>query len=197
MDPLLKPWIRQLGPIEALISWRQSFDTADALARSIIYQQLSGKAAATIVGRIETVLQSNCINSAALAIVSDEQLRACGVSGNKTRALRDLAARQQDGTIPSYRKLVHMDDDDIIASLTAVRGIGRWTAEMLLMFRLGRADILPIDDLGVRKGLAMVDRRESIPTPKELARRGAVWGPYRTCAAMMLWRVADGGKSEY
>lgn len=190
-DPALKPWIRKLGPLEAPISWKQSFDTADALARSILYQQLSGKAAATIVGRVETAVGGSRLSGAAIDSVSDEVLRACGVSGAKTRALRDLAQRQAAGEIPSYRQLVHLSDDVIIDRLTAVRGIGRWTVEMLLMFRLGRSDVLPADDLGVRKGAQRIDEAEVMLTPKQLIARGEVWGPYRTYAAMVLWRTAD------
>ena len=190
-DPTLKPWIRKLGPLEAPISWKQSFDTADALARSILYQQLSGKAAATIVGRVETAIGGPRLSGAALDSVSDEVLRTCGVSGAKTRALRDLVARQAAGEIPSYRQLVHLSDDVIIDRLTAVRGIGRWTAEMLLMFRLGRPDVLPADDLGVRKGAQRVDGAEVMLTPKQLIARSEAWGPYRTYAAMLLWRIAD------
>lgn len=191
VDPMFKPWIRKLGPIEAPISWRRAFDPTDALARAILHQQLSGKAAATIVGRLETACGGSVLSGALLSSLTDAELRACGVSGNKAKALRDLAARDERGEIPSYRKLAHMSDEDIIESLTAVRGIGRWTVEMLLMFRLGRADVLPIDDLGIRKGAQRLDVLENPLTPKALAARGEVWGPYRTLAGMYLWRIAD------
>jgi len=118
-------------------------------------------------------------------------MRACGVSGNKTLALRDLAARSLSGEVPSQRELSSLHHDEIIERLTAVRGIGRWTVEMLLMFRLGRPDILPVDDLGVRKGAQVLDRLEEMPKPKELAARGERWGPYRTLAGLYLWRIAD------
>ena len=120
-------------------------------------------------------------------------MRACGVSGNKTLALRDLAAREQRGEIPTLRQMSVMSEDDIVAALVPIRGIGRWTVEMMLMFRLGRPDVLPIDDLGVRKGAQFVDRQEVMPTPKELLARGEKWGPYRTYAAQYLWRIADFG----
>ena len=191
VDPAFKSWIQRLGPIEAPISWGQSFDPSDALARSILFQQLSGKAAGTIVGRLEAALGTKRINHESLAQISDERMRECGVSGNKARALRDLAARDSRGEIPSLRKLVHMPEQAIIEALTEVRGIGRWTVEMMLMFRLGRSDVLPIDDLGVRKGAQKLDGAEMMPTPKELARRGEIWGPYRTYAAMYLWRICD------
>ena len=118
-------------------------------------------------------------------------MRACGVSGNKALALRDLNLRASRGEVPSSRELLSLHHDEIIERLTAVRGIGRWTVEMMLMFRLGRPDILPVDDLGVRKGAQLLDRMDEMPKPRELASRGEKWGPYRTLAGLYLWRVAD------
>ena len=105
--------------------------------------------------------------------------------------LRDLAAREAQGEIPDLRRMSVMHQDEIVAALVPVRGIGRWTVEMMLMFRLGRPDVLPVDDLGIRKGAQKVDRQEAMPTPKELLARGAKWGPYRTYASLYLWRIAD------
>ena len=113
------------------------------------------------------------------------------MSGNKTLALRDLAAREADGLIPDLRQMSTLDQDQIVAALVPVRGIGRWTVEMMLMFRLGRPDVLPVDDLGIRKGAQAVDRLEAMPTPGQLATRGEKWGPYRTYASLYLWRIAD------
>ena len=189
-DRKLGRWMERIGPLPQ-DGWRKPFDTVDALARAILYQQLSGKAAATIVGRVEVACDSRKLDCAALAAIDDERLRACGVSGNKALALRDLAARAARGEVPSQRELSSLHHDEIIERLTAVRGIGRWTVEMLLMFRLGRPDILPVDDLGVRKGAQVLDRLEEMPKPKELAERGERWGPYRTLAGLYLWRVAD------
>ena len=183
-------WIERIGPLPQE-GWRKRFDTVDSLARSILYQQLSGKAAATIVGRVEEACGSRKLGCAALDSIDDARLRACGVSGNKALALRDLAARAQRGEVPSQGELSSLHHDEIIERLTAVRGIGRWTVEMLLMFRLGRPDILPVDDLGVRKGAQVLDRLEEMPKPKELAERGERWGPYRTLAGLYLWRIAD------
>ena len=183
--------MRRVGAIEADPRWRKSFDVVDALARAILYQQLAGKAAATIVGRVETAVRAKKLHADALGRIDDAALRACGVSGNKTLALRDLAAHESRGDIPTLRQMASMDDDAIVEALTAVRGIGRWTVQMMLMFRLGRADQLPVDDLGVRKGLQRVDKLEEMPTPKELAARGERWGPYRTYASLYLWRIAD------
>lgn len=189
-DRKLGRWIERIGPLEQQ-GWRKPFDTVDALARSILYQQLSGKAAATIVGRVEVAAGSRKLTHAALAAIDDATLRACGVSGNKALALRDLSARAASGEVPAQAELARLHHDEIIERLTAVRGIGRWTVEMLLMFRLGRPDILPVDDLGVRKGAQLLDKLEEMPKPKELALRGEDWGPYRTLAGLYLWRIAD------
>lgn len=178
--------MRRLDPIGANPQWRKPFDPVDALARAILYQQLSGKAAATIVGRVETAIGSDRFHCDTLARIDDAALRGCGVSGNKLLALRDLARREEAGEIPTLRRMAAMSDDDIVAALVPVRGIGRWTVEMMLMFRLGRPDVLPIDDLGIRKGAQAVDKLEAMPTPKELTARGERWGrtaamPASTC----------------
>lgn len=190
-DRRLGAWMRRLGPIPRDPRWRKPFDPVDALARAILYQQLSGKAAATIVARVEAAIGSDRFHCDTLARIDDAGLRACGVSGNKTLALRDLAAREARGEIPDLRRMSAMDDDAIVAALTPVRGIGRWTVEMMLMFRLGRPDVLPVDDLGIRKGAQAVDKLEAMPAPKALAERGERWGPYRTYASLYLWRIAD------
>jgi len=190
-DRRLGAWMKRLGPLPADSRWRKSFDPVDALARAILFQQLSGKAAATIVGRVETAIGSQRLHHDTLSRIDDAALRACGVSGNKSLALRDLAAREARGEIPDLRRMSVMHQDEIVAALVPVRGIGRWTVEMMLMFRLGRPDVLPVDDLGIRKGAQKVDRLEAMPTPKELLARGGKWGPYRTYAAMYLWRIAD------
>lgn len=193
-DRKLGRWIEKVGPLDTS-GWRRPFDTVDSLARSILYQQLSGKASATIVARVEVAIGSKKITLAALAGVDDPALRACGVSGNKTLALRDLVLRAASGEIPASRELLLLHHDQIIERLTAVRGIGRWTVEMMLMFRLGRPDILPVDDLGVRKGAQILDRLLQMPTPRELALRGEKWAPYRTLAGLYMWQIADFEKS--
>ena len=190
-DRRLAAWMRRIGPIGPEPRWRKSFDPVDALARAILYQQLSGKAAATIVGRVETAIGSDRVHCDTLARCDDATIRGCGVSGNKLLALRDLALRESRGEIPTLRRMSTMDDAAIIEALVPIRGIGRWTVEMMLMFRLGRPDVLPVDDLGVRKGAQRVDRADAMPTPKELLARGEKWGPYRTYASLYLWRIAD------
>ncbi len=190
-DRKLGTWMKRIGYLEPQPAWRKPFDPVDALARAILYQQLSGKAASTIVGRVETAIGSTRLHFDTLGRIDDASLRACGVSGNKSLALRDLAAREANGEIPTLRQMSTLHQDDIVAALVPVRGIGRWTVEMMLMFRLGRPDVLPIDDLGIRKGAQRVDKLDAMPTPKELLARGERWGPYRSYASQYLWRIAD------
>lgn len=190
-DRKLGAWMKRIGDIAPDPRWRKTFDPVDALARAILYQQLSGKAAATIVGRVETAIGGDRFHCDTLGRIDDAVLRACGVSGNKTLALRDLALRESRGEIPDLRRMSTMPEDEIIAALVPIRGIGRWTVEMMLMFRLGRPDVLPVDDLGIRKGAQAVDKLDAMPTPKELVERGDRWGPYRTYASLYLWRIAD------
>jgi len=190
-DRRLATWMKRLGPLEPQPGWRKPFDPVDALARAILFQQLSGKAASTIVGRVEAAIGSKRLHADTLARIDDAALRACGVSGNKALALRDLARREAAGEIPTLRQMSTLHHDQIVEALTPIRGIGRWTVEMMLMFRLGRPDVLPVDDLGVRKGAQRVDKLDVMPTVKELAARGEQWGPYRTYAGLYLWRIAD------
>ena len=190
-DRKLAKWMGKVGPLPPDPRWRKPFDPVDALARAILYQQLSGKAAATIVGRVEVAIGSDRFHCDTLARIDDAGLRACGVSGNKTLALRDLAAREARGEIPTLRQMSSLDNEAIIAALVPIRGIGRWTVEMMLMFRLGRPDVLPVDDLGIRKGAQLVDRLDEMPAPKALLERGERWGPYRTYARLYLWRIVD------
>ncbi len=164
----------------------------DALAESIAYQQLSGKAAATIFGRVRALYpKRKWLDPELLLATPDDTLRAAGLSRAKTAALKDLAAKTIDGTVPSGRALIRMNDDEIITRLTAVRGIGRWTVEMLLLFDLGRPDVWPVDDYGVRKGFAKTFRRSKLPTPKQLMKFGENWRPYRSVAAWYFWRALD------
>jgi DNA-3-methyladenine glycosylase II len=164
----------------------------DALAESIAYQQLSGKAAATIFGRVRALYpKRKWLDPEQLLATPDETLRAAGLSRAKTAALKDLAAKTIDGTVPSGRALIRMTDDEIITRLTTVRGIGRWTVEMLLLFDMGRPDVWPVDDYGVRKGFAKTFGRRKLPTPKQLMKLGEKWRPYRSVAAWYFWRALD------
>lgn len=190
-DRKLARWLDRIAPIHADPSWQEPFDPVDALARAILYQQLSGRAASTIVGRVEHAIGSDRLHADTLGRLDDEALRACGVSGNKVRALRDLGARELRGEIPGVETMASMPDDAIIAALTPIRGIGRWTVEMMLIFRLGRPDVLPVDDLGVRRGAQHIDRLPELPKPRELIERGNRWAPFRSYAALALWRISD------
>ena len=164
----------------------------DALAESIAYQQLTGKAAATIFARVRALYpKRKWLDPKQLLATPDETLRAAGLSRAKTAALKDLAAKTIDGTVPSGRALVRMTDDEIITRLTTVRGIGRWTVEMLLLFDLGRPDVWPVDDYGVRKGFAKTFGRRKLPSPKQLMKFGEKWRPYRSVAAWYFWRALD------
>jgi 3-methyladenine DNA glycosylase/8-oxoguanine DNA glycosylase len=165
-------------------------DPFRALVRSVIYQQLSGKAAATIHGRVLALFpDKDHPEPEDLLGASPEQLRTAGLSRQKIAALKDVAQKRVEGVIPPARALVRLPDQAIIERLTTVRGVGRWTVEMYLMFTLGRPDVLPVDDLGVRKGAEKLYKRTF--TPKELGAFGERWAPWRSAAAWHLWRFMD------
>jgi len=169
----------------------------DALAESIAYQQLSGKAAATIWGRVRALYgKRKWLDPAEVLKTPDEKLRGAGLSRSKVAALKDLAAKALDGTVPTRRELVKMSDEEIIERLTKVRGIGRWTVEMLLLFDLGRLDVWPVADYGVQKGFAKTFGRRKLPTPKQFQKIGEKWRPYRSVAAWYFWRALDAPASE-
>jgi DNA-3-methyladenine glycosylase II len=164
----------------------------DALAESIAYQQLSGKAAATIWGRVRALYpKRKYLDPKMVLKTPNETLRAAGLSGSKVAALKDLAAKTIDGTVPSARALAKMSDEEIIERLVTVRGIGRWTAEMLLLFDLGRPDVWPVHDYGVQKGFAKTFGKRKLPTPKQLMKLGKKFEPYRSVAAWYFWRALD------
>ncbi len=162
----------------------------EALAESIAYQQLSGKAAATIWGRVRAIY-GRSFDPRHVIETPDEKLRGAGLSRSKVAALKDLAAKTIDGTVPTSRALSRMTDEEIIERLTTVRGIGRWTVEMLLLFDLGRLDVWPVNDYGVQKGFAKTFRKRKLPTPKQLQKLGEKFRPYRSVAAWYFWRALD------
>jgi DNA-3-methyladenine glycosylase II len=165
-------------------------DPYRALIRAVVFQQLSGKAASTIHGRVLALFETKeHPDPEDILAASDETLRGAGLSRQKIAALRDISQKRIEGIIPEARALSKLSDDEIIERLTAARGVGRWTVEMYLMFTLGRPDILPVDDLGVRKGAEKLYARTF--TPKELAAFGERWTPHRSAAAWHLWRIAD------
>jgi 3-methyladenine DNA glycosylase/8-oxoguanine DNA glycosylase len=189
-DPALGALIERVGQFTLLPVPTQSLFAA--LARSIVYQQLSGQAAATILGRMTALFAPRRFPTPRdLLAIPVERLRGAGLSTNKTAALRDLAQRTLDGTVPSMARVRRMSDEEIIERLTLVRGIGRWTVEMLLIFRLGRPDILPLNDLGVRKGFARTFRRRGLPSPLAMERRAERWRPYRSVASWYMWRALE------
>jgi 3-methyladenine DNA glycosylase/8-oxoguanine DNA glycosylase len=192
-DATLGSLIARVGPL-ALVT-ENARSTFEALARSIVYQQLHGKAAASIFARLGALFPRGRMRPDALLALEEAALRGAGLSRNKMLALRDLAARTLDGTVPHVRRLHAMTDEDIVTRLAEVRGIGRWTAEMLLIFRLGRPDVLPVQDYGVRHGFKLAYRKRALPTPRELARHGEKWRPFRTVASWYLWRAVDLAKA--
>lgn len=158
-----------------------------ALAESILYQQLAGAAAAAIHGRFVALFDGDPSPEAVLAI-HPRTLRAAGLSGSKVAAIRDLASKIVDGTVP-LRGIGHRSDEDVITRLTVVRGIGRWTAEMFLIFQLRRLDVWPVGDYGVRQGYALAYGLRKLPTPRRLESEGDRFRPYRTVAAWYCWRA--------
>ncbi|HLF56658.1 MAG TPA: DNA-3-methyladenine glycosylase [Thermoanaerobaculia bacterium] len=189
-DRTLARLMREIGPCRLEIAPRQS--PYEALFESIVYQQLTGQAAATIHKRVLKLFGSRrCPRPAAVAEASLDRLRSAGLSRNKAEALRDLARHALEGTIPTRAKAEKLGDEEIVEQLTAVRGVGRWTVEMFLIFTLGRPDVLPLADYGIKKGFASTFGRRVLPKPKELADHGDLWRPYRTVASWYLWRATD------
>lgn len=186
-DPVLARLYAASGPMKL----RRPLDSHfAALVRSITYQQLAGRAAAAIHGRLVAVLEGD-VEPVRLLALSDEQMRACGLSANKTASLRDLAGRVLDGTVVlNPRGLAREPDDEVIARLSTVRGIGEWTAQMFLMFQLRRLDVWPTGDLGVRKGFGLA-WGIPMPTPRQLAALGEPFRPYRSVAAWYGWRACE------
>jgi methylated-DNA-[protein]-cysteine S-methyltransferase len=195
-DVALARLIDAVGPFRMRLAKTPSLFVA--LAEAIVYQQLTAKAAATIFARVRALFPRAHEGPTAEQIlrVSDERLRAAGLSRSKLLSLRDLAQRAVAGDIPTLAEVHRMEDAAIIERLTGVRGVGRWTVEMLLIFRLGRPDVLPADDYGIRKGFATAFKKRDLPARKDLERRGARWKPYRTVASWYLWRAADLAREE-
>jgi 3-methyladenine DNA glycosylase/8-oxoguanine DNA glycosylase len=190
-DPALARVIEAAGPFR--LELQKTPSPFLALAEAIVYQQLNGKAAATIFGRVHALFPRARSGFTAQHILraSDEKLRGAGLSRAKLLALRDLAERTRSGELPELAELHRMPDDAIVERLTQVRGIGRWTSEMFLIFRLGRPDVLPADDYGVRKGFQLAFRKRELPSRKQIEERAEAWRPYRTVASWYLWRAVE------
>lgn len=190
-DPRLGKVIARVGPCELELA--DDFDPFHALTRSICHQQLHGKAAETILSRVVTRFgdgSSPDVKKLHRARVAT--MRTCGLSEAKALAIKDLAAKCLDGTVPGARELHALPDDEVVERVTQVRGIGRWTVEMMLMFRMGRLDVFPVDDFGVRKGFMMLEQSKEPRSAKALLPHGEAWRPWRSVASWYLWRVADG-----
>ncbi len=190
-DPKLRRLIERVGPCR--LQLRTTPSIFAALAESIVYQQLNGKAAATIFARVRAIFPRarGALTAAQILGASEGDLRGAGLSNAKFLALRDLAERAEAGSLPTLAQIHGLDDEAIIERLTEVRGIGRWTVQMLLMFRLGRPDVLPVDDYGVRKGFSIAFKTKELPTKAELETRARRWKPYRSVASWYLWRATD------
>ncbi len=186
-DPVLARVMADVGPCR--FAARAEGSHFDHILRAIVYQQLSGRAAATIHGRV-VALFDGTPSAERLLVATDEQLRAAGLSRQKIGYLRDLARRVDSGELP-VDQLHELDDERVIAALTSVKGIGRWTAHMFLMFRLGRPDVLPELDLGIRKAIQLAYRLRQMPNAERVHAIGAAWAPHRTVASWYLWRSLE------
>jgi DNA-3-methyladenine glycosylase II len=192
-DPVMRRLIREVGPFT--LTPRSKRSPFESLARAIAYQQLHEKAAESILRRFVALFPAKRFPQPDDVLAMDEQaIRGAGFSQAKVMALRDLAAKTLNGTVPTGAVVRKLDDEAIIERLIAVRGVGRWTVEMLLIFQLGRPDVLPVDDLGLRNGFRIAYGKRSMPKPKDLLQFGERWKPYRTAAAWYLWRAADRAK---
>lgn len=195
VDPVMRRLIREVGP--CTVSPRVRRSPFESLARAIAHQQLHDKAAESIVRRFVALFPGRRFpRPDEVLAISPRSIRAAGFSRAKILALRDLAAKTLDGTVPANRVISQLDDEAIVERVTEVRGIGRWTVHMLLIFHLGRPDILPVDDFGVRNGFRIAYGLRSMPTPKKVLEYGERWRPYRTAASWYLWRAADRAKNK-
>lgn len=190
-DPAFAALIQRIGPCTASPKPREPYE---ALVRAIAHQQLHGRAAEAILARFIALHPDPFPHPHQVAATPDGALRACGFSGSKIAAIRDICARTLDGTVPGSADAAGMADEELVARLVTIRGVGRWTVEMLLISTLGRPDVLPVDDFGVREGWRLVKGLDAQPRPRELARIGEAWAPWRSTAAWYLWRAADEGK---
>ena len=188
-DRILAELIKRVGPCGLKPKPRTPFQ---ALIRSVAYQQLNGTAAATILARVIALYPGKRFpRPEDILATPDNKLRAAGLSRSKTAAMKDIAAKTIEGVVPGTREIKKLSNEEIVERLTTVRGVGPWTVEMLLIFTLGRADVLPITDYGVRKGFALTYGRTELPSPKELLVWGEKWRPHRSVAAWYLWRALD------
>jgi DNA-3-methyladenine glycosylase II len=186
--PVLGPVVAQVGALKLAVARREPYE---ALVRAVAHQQVHGRAAEAMLGRLLAHFPDQEFpTAAALLALPEPALRACGFSAAKVAAIRDIAARAEAGFVPTRRAAARMSDAALIERLSECRGVGRWTVEMLLIFTLGRPDILPVDDFGVREGYRVASGMPEQPKPRDLAALGEPWAPYRSAAAWYLWRAA-------
>jgi DNA-3-methyladenine glycosylase II len=189
-DKTLAKLIQKVGPCTLIPRNRRS--PFESLVRSVVYQQLNGTAASTILGRVKALYPNRRFPKPEdFLCTADERLRSAGLSRAKTAAIKDISAKTLAGVVPNARAIVQMTNEEIIERLTALRGVGPWTVEMLLIFTLGRPDVLPVTDYGVRKGFALTYRWKELPAPKELLAFGEKWRPHRSTAAWYFWRALE------
>lgn len=189
---LFGPLIARIGPPVIGV---QPTEPYQALIRSVAHQQLHGNAARAILNRFLALCPGPDYPApAAIAALPEDALRGCGFSATKVAAIRDICAKTTDGLVPTAAASAAMDNETLIERLCTIRGVGRWTVEMMLIFTLGRPDVLPVDDFGVREGWRILNGLEKQPRPRDLAALGACWAPHRSVATWYLWRAADEGK---
>lgn len=190
VDPDFALLIGKVGPSRLTVERKR--EPYQALMSAVAYQQLHGRAAEAILNRVIALFPDHPFPTPELFLARpDQDLRACGLSAAKLAAMRDIAAKAAEGFVPSRAAAARMENEALIERLTALRGVGRWTVEMFLIFSLGRPDVLPIDDFGVREGYRKLKKLEVQPKPKALAEIGQAWAPYRSTAAWYLWRAAE------
>jgi len=189
-DEVLAMVIDQNGPCRLRVNRKQS--PFEALVEAVAHQQLTGKAAQTILGRVKALhAHRDFPTPEDLLATPDEQLRTAGLSRAKTASIKDIAAKTLEGVVPDTKYISRLDDEEIIERLTVIRGVGRWTVEMLLIFKLGRPDVLPVDDFGVRKGFGVAYRKRGLPKPEALLKHGERWRPHRSVASWYMWRALE------
>lgn len=194
-DPHFAALIRRVGRPRLTIERHRG--PYEALMRAIAHQQLHGRAAQAILGRFEALYPGDGFPSPDAVLATDEAaLRGCGFSGSKIAALRDICAKTLDGTVPTRRASARLTDAELIERLTSIRGVGRWTVEMLLIFTLGRPDVLPVDDFGVREGYRVLYGLDNQPRPRELATLGEAWAPHRSLATWYLYRAVEEARAQ-